>query len=528
MVDPMQHHSDRQNTPSHHSSIEGDRDIDTIVNMELSSDVDDPPTTSKPGERNIRFAENHKKGPSIYIKQQSNQNHDMPCADNDVIDTQQQQHQGEKDSKPKQRHLSVIGRSIATWFDHALRDQSNRHALQVAIGFTIGALFVIIQPINNTFANTVWVSFTVVMVLDNTVGGLLNLSLRRMLGTAVGGILAMIGMTIVKVIFPDWGVAADIVLLCYLFIQVFFIAKCKKWPNLANASSIGLLTTAVIALSGYTNLAEEDITHSVVLASWRMLNVILGIVIAMLAAFVFPIQASRTMRTNLGNALEETADLFESTAEYYLEIKATKAPPLFKPTPKRSTTMSSSSSQPIYVKSPFIYIQRTGNDHAQGSSASLTIPDASSNKPKSISVASVLSQSPSPSQSPFQSPSQSDHPRHHLCYLKINEQRPMISLKSRRHRLDNSNNSINSNNHIISSISNNTNDPLWENSVILSMERVTKLSRYSTNSKPNLPVCKMCQVNTIYSSPSIYSEAIANGVDVICGGQQDIPKPLKP
>ncbi|KAI8344514.1 aluminum activated malate transporter-domain-containing protein [Chlamydoabsidia padenii] len=217
--------------------------------------------------------------------------------------------------------------AVSHWFDRVLRDHSNRYALQVAIAYTIGSLFVIVPPINRTFSNTVWVSFTIVMVLDNTVGGIANLSIRRVIGTVIGGVAAMIGMTIIRLIFNTWTIGADIVLACYFFIQVFWIAKLKHRPALSNACSIGLLTTAVIGLSGYTDLTHDNITASVVLASWRILCVILGIIIALISSLcVFPVQASRSMRTNIGTALEETADLFEQAADYYLELNAT--PPL--------------------------------------------------------------------------------------------------------------------------------------------------------------------------------------------------------
>jgi hypothetical protein len=76
------------------------------------------------------------------------------------------------------------------------------------------------------------------MVLDNTVGGFLNLSIRRIVGTVVGGVAAMVGMTIIRVIFSTWNIGADFVLASYFFVQVFCIAKLKHRPALSNACSI--------------------------------------------------------------------------------------------------------------------------------------------------------------------------------------------------------------------------------------------------------------------------------------------------
>lgn len=78
-----------------------------------------------------------------------------------------------------------------------------------------------------------------VTVLDNTVGGFLNLSVQRLIGTLIGGASSIIIMTITRAIFhPRWEWDATVLLCFLMFIQVFFISKIKVKPNFAYAGSI--------------------------------------------------------------------------------------------------------------------------------------------------------------------------------------------------------------------------------------------------------------------------------------------------
>ncbi|KAI8084655.1 aluminum activated malate transporter-domain-containing protein [Halteromyces radiatus] len=259
---------------------------------------------------NIHFAEqekNHRQQhqrvyPSVYMDDSSSSAH-LPS---------------EKSKEEKKE--SWLHRCLAV-FDRLIQNNGNRYALQVAIAFSIGSLFVFIEVISNGMMNTVWVPITITLVHDNTVGGFVFLGGQRILGTLIGGGLSMIGMTLARVLFPTWGISANIFLSCYLFVQVLSITKLKERPQIATACGIALVTTAVISLSGYPGLINDKISASVEFASWRILNVIVGIIIAMCSVLcIFPIQASRAMRDNVGESLKATADLFEKAAEYYLEV----------------------------------------------------------------------------------------------------------------------------------------------------------------------------------------------------------------
>jgi hypothetical protein len=95
------------------------------------------------GERNIRFTDKHT------TPHPSKQQPYRTSTDSASVST--------KVEEPERWKIKHIFTAMAQWFDRALRDHSNRYALQVAIAYTIGSLFVMVQSINKTFSNTVWV-----------------------------------------------------------------------------------------------------------------------------------------------------------------------------------------------------------------------------------------------------------------------------------------------------------------------------------------------------------------------------------
>lgn len=99
--------------------------------------------------------------------------------------------------------------------------------------------FFSIEAADNFVLNAFVIGVSVVTVLDNTVGGFLNLSIQRLLGTLIGGGFSIVVMTITRAIFhPRWEWDAALLLGFLMFIQVFCIAKLKMMPNMAYAGSI--------------------------------------------------------------------------------------------------------------------------------------------------------------------------------------------------------------------------------------------------------------------------------------------------
>ncbi|CAO0801494.1 unnamed protein product [Mucor circinelloides] len=247
---------------------------------------------------------------------------DVPFHRTDDYQQQQQQNTNNSERKNHPWIVRIKKSKIFKWILKQCTATDNRYAFQMGVAFTLAALLVIIGPVSDIFPNVFWVGVSVVTVLDNTVGGFLNLSIQRLLGTLIGGGFSIVVMTITRAIFhPRWEWDAALLLGFLMFIQVFCIAKLKMMPNMAYAGSIGLLTTCIILLSGYPDLIHDRLSYAAELGAWRTLNLIIGIVISLLVSLlVFPLKASSVMRKNLGKALEDAADLYEKSSEYYLDF----------------------------------------------------------------------------------------------------------------------------------------------------------------------------------------------------------------
>lgn len=185
---------------------------------------------------------------------------DIPFPRND---DHQQQNANNNDNVGRDSHPWIVRikkAKIYRWILKQCIAVDNRYAFQMGVAFTLAALLVMIGPIYDIFPNVFWVGkfhdsyksghfwieiygfllgVSVVTVLDNTVGGFLNLSVQRLLGTLIGGGSSIVVMTITRAIFhPRWEWDAALLLGFLMFIQVFFIAKLKMMPNMAYAGSI--------------------------------------------------------------------------------------------------------------------------------------------------------------------------------------------------------------------------------------------------------------------------------------------------
>ncbi|KAI9256244.1 aluminum activated malate transporter-domain-containing protein [Sporodiniella umbellata] len=239
----------------------------------------------------------------------------LPTRDDTTLCSQSTQYKHSPFQKVKR---SVVIR----WLILQYRHDDNRYAFQVAVAFTLAAIFVVIDPIAKAFHNPFWMGVAVVAVLDNTIGGFLTLGIQRIIGTIIGGVASIVVMTVVRAIYStDWSWRPALLLCILMFIQIFFIAKIKLIPNYSYAGSIGLLTTVIILLAGYQDIIQDGLSYSAVLGAWRILNMIIGVLVAMLASFcIFPLKASSVMRTNLGQSMEQAAELYQKSAEYYLDL----------------------------------------------------------------------------------------------------------------------------------------------------------------------------------------------------------------
>ncbi|RCH88898.1 hypothetical protein CU098_006224 [Rhizopus stolonifer] len=221
----------------------------------------------------------------------------------------------EKSAKKQRGFFKKISNSIIfQWLLIQYKNENNRYAFQVAVAFTLAAIFVVINPIAKAFHNPFW--------MDNTIGGFLTLGIQRIMGTIIGGVASIVIMTIVRSIYhTGWSWRPALLLCVLMFFQIFFIAKIKLIPNYSYAGSIGLLTTVIILLAGYQDIIHDQVSYSAKLGAWRILNMVIGVLVAMLASFcVFPLRASSVMRANLGKSMEKAADLYQRSAEHYLDL----------------------------------------------------------------------------------------------------------------------------------------------------------------------------------------------------------------
>ncbi|KAL0079511.1 hypothetical protein F4703DRAFT_1918868 [Phycomyces blakesleeanus] len=226
---------------------------------------------------------------------------------------------------------------IKSWLRSQWKDDSNRHAFQLATAMAIASLFVVIGPIDAVFKNSFWVhiyfthvcintsffknsvAVSVVTILDTSLGGTLHSSTQRMFGTLISASLSVFSMVVSKAIFPQWNWHAAILFTTFLFLQAFFIAKIKQRPSTAFAGNVGMITTAILSLSGYSNIIKDDIYGILRLAMWRIVDLLIGFVIVMwICLCIFPSKAKRTLRKNLSKALNEAADIYEEMAGCYL------------------------------------------------------------------------------------------------------------------------------------------------------------------------------------------------------------------
>ncbi|KAI9016454.1 hypothetical protein CLU79DRAFT_889655 [Phycomyces nitens] len=179
---------------------------------------------------------------------------------------------------------------LKSWLRSQWKDDSNRHAFQLATAMAIASLFVVIGPIDAVFKNSFWPFMLSPSLTPRWVA-----------------------------IFPQWNWHAAIIFTSLLFLQAFFIAKIKQRPSTAFAGNVGMSTAAILSLSGYSNIIKDDIYGILRLAMWRIVDLLIAFVIVMwICLCIFPSKAKRTLRKNLSKALNEAADIYEEMAGCYL------------------------------------------------------------------------------------------------------------------------------------------------------------------------------------------------------------------
>lgn len=144
-----------------------------------------------------------------------------------------------------------------------------------------------------------WILITIIVIMAKQLhlGGVLIASWWRCLGTISGALIAEL------IIFQFLHNQFMSALLVFLSILIFsYLSSSKK--NIANMGLLGSTTLIVILLG------SDPSYHTVVL---RFMEIMLGIVIAFLVArFIWPLKASRTLRRMIADNIESFITLYES------------------------------------------------------------------------------------------------------------------------------------------------------------------------------------------------------------------------
>lgn len=172
------------------------------------------------------------------------------------------------------------------------------HGIKTALAAALGlCLAWILKP---WIEHPEWIviSAVVVMTMLPNVGGVIQRAIYRLVATIMATIVALI------VIFTtgnDW-LAVDITLV--LGVMIFtIIAQNPKYRQ------VGMLSAVTLTIL----LASRGPNEYVIL--WRSLDILLGVSLALLVSrFVFPIRASRQLRFQMADSVEQLGNLFTMAA----------------------------------------------------------------------------------------------------------------------------------------------------------------------------------------------------------------------
>lgn len=179
------------------------------------------------------------------------------------------------------------------------------HSFKTALACIIGAL--IIKLGNFQSGQWMMISIIIVMCAQINVGGVIQKSFLRFIGTSCGCLFALLALF-------SFGLNETSIIVTIAISSFIFSYIATYRDNLVNLGTLGAATTAIILTTPHTNIT---------LATNRFIEISVGILIATLVSqFVLPIHA----RTHLLRLQAKTLNLFR---EFYLSCIAT--PPINAP-----------------------------------------------------------------------------------------------------------------------------------------------------------------------------------------------------
>jgi uncharacterized membrane protein YccC len=172
-----------------------------------------------------------------------------------------------------------------------------QHAIKTAIA---AVLTILLYQLFN-IPEGIWAAISAVIVMQANLGGSLSASRSRFLGTAIGASMGIACMSILGQ--SPWSVGIALVLailLCSYF-------KLKESYRLASA------TVLLVMLVHGPNVW--------ILGLYRFLNVILGIIVALIVSiFIWPSRAREHLRHGLSQVLMDCGQLYQLLVDSYLRV----------------------------------------------------------------------------------------------------------------------------------------------------------------------------------------------------------------
>ena len=194
--------------------------------------------------------------------------------------------------------IEPINSSRARFEASLYRNHAIVHGVKTAIATTLGlCLAWFLKP---WIQHPEWIviSAVVVMTMLPNVGGVIQRAIYRLVATIVAAVVAL---SIILLTDDNW-LAVDITLVIGVMIFTF-VAQNPKYRQ------VGMLSAVTLTIL----LSSRGPNESVIL--WRSLDILLGVMLALaVSRFVLPIRASRQLRFQMADSVEQLGILFTMAA----------------------------------------------------------------------------------------------------------------------------------------------------------------------------------------------------------------------
>ena len=194
--------------------------------------------------------------------------------------------------------IEPINSSRARFEASLYRNHAIVHGVKTAIATTLGlCLAWFLKP---WIQHPEWIviSAVVVMTMLPNVGGVIQRAIYRLVATIVAAVVAL---SIILLTDDNW-LAVDITLVIGVMIFTF-VAQNPKYRQ------VGMLSAVTLTIL----LSSRGPNESVIL--WRSLDILLGVMLALaVSRFVLPIRASRQLRFQMADSVEQLGTLFTMAA----------------------------------------------------------------------------------------------------------------------------------------------------------------------------------------------------------------------